>query len=187
MEDVLINLGKQIKTVRKKKNLSLREVAKLSGVSIGLISKIENYRTTPSLTVLLKIMRSLEINLLELNLSKSKKKKKYLLIKKGKGKTEDREDSEGLKYKLLFSNHVPESNLRTYLITIDDNIYRKPVSGDTYEMAYVLQGKLDYILDGEIITLNEGDTIFYDGLLPLGWNTKYDTNATLLKMYLIKI
>ena len=75
MEDVLINLGKQIKKVRKKRNLSLREVAKLSGVSIGLISKIENYRTTPSLTVLLKIMRSLEMNLLELNLSKSKKKK----------------------------------------------------------------------------------------------------------------
>lgn len=186
MDDVLINLGKQIKKVRKQRNLSLREVAKISGVSIGLISKIENYRTTPSLTVLLKIMRSLEMNLLELNLSKSKKKK-YILIKKGKGIIEEREDSEGLEYKFLFTGHIPESNLRSYLITIKEGVYRKPVSGDTHEIAYVLQGKLDYILDNETITLNEGDVIFYDGLLPLGWNTKYSTGATLLKMYLIKV
>lgn len=186
MEDILINLGKQIKKVRKEKNLNLRQLAKKSGVSIGLISKIENYRTTPSLSVLLKIMRALEINLLELNLSKSKKKKKYILIKKGKGKIEDREDSEGLEYTFLFSNHVPESNLRTYLIKIKDGTYRKPVTGDTYEMAYVLQGKVDYILDNETIPLNEGDTIFYDGLLPLGWHAKYNTDASLIKMYLIK-
>ncbi|GAA3555010.1 XRE family transcriptional regulator [Snuella lapsa] len=185
MEDVLINLGNQIKRVRKEKNMSLREVAKRSGVSIGLISKIENYRTTPSLPVLLKIMQSLEINLLELNLKQSKAKK-YILIRKGKGKIEERDDSEGLEYTFLFSNHIPESTLRTYLIKINDGVYRKPVAGDTYEMAHVLHGKLDYILNKEVVTLNEGDTIFYDGLLPLGWNTKYDTNATLLKMYWIK-
>ncbi len=185
MEDILINLGKQIKNVRKEKNLSLREVAKKSGVSIGLISKIENYRTTPSLTVLLKIMRSLNINLLELNLEESKSKQ-YILIRKDTGTIEERDDSEGLEYKLLFSNHIPESTLRTYVIKVKKGVYRKPVAGDTYEMAYVLHGKLDYILNKEVITLNEGDTIFYDGLLPLGWNTKYDTGATLLKMYLIK-
>lgn len=185
MEDILIDLGKQIKTVRKEKNLNLRQVAKKSGVSIGLISKIENYRTTPSLPVLLKIMRALEINLLELNL-KPVKTKKYILIRKGKGEVEEREDSEGLTYTFLFSNHIPESTLRTYLITIDDGIYRKPVAGDTYEIAYVLHGKLDYILNNEVITLNAGDTIFYDGLLPLGWHARYSTDATLLKMYLIK-
>ena len=185
MEDILIDLGKQIKTVRKDKNLSLRQVAKKSGVSIGLISKIENYRTTPSLPVLLKIMRALEINLLELNLEKSNTQN-YILIRKGEGEIEERDDSDGLEYTLLFSNHIPESTLRTYLIKIKDGAYRKPVSGDTYEMAYVLHGKLDYILNKEVITLNEGDTIFYDGLLPLGWNTKYSTGAILLKMYLIK-
>ncbi|MET2983694.1 XRE family transcriptional regulator [Aureibaculum conchae] len=185
MEDVLVNLGKELKRIRLSKGLNLKQVAKMSDVSIGLISKIENYRTTPSLPVLLKIMQSLEINLTELNLSTSKGGK-YILIRKGEGEIEERDDSEGLEYTFLFSNNVPASNLRTYIIKVKEGIYRKPIAGDTYELAYVLQGKLDYILDKEIITLNEGDLLFYDGVFPLGWNTKYSTNATLLKMYLIK-
>ncbi|QTE23692.1 helix-turn-helix domain-containing protein [Polaribacter cellanae] len=185
MEDVLINLGKELKRIRLSKGLNLKEVAKMSDVSIGLISKIENFRTTPSLPVLLKIMQSLDINLSELNLSTSKVDK-YILIKKGEGEIEERDDSKGLEYTFLFSHAIPTSNLRTYIIKIKEGIYRKPVAGDTYEIAYVLQGKLDYILDKEIITLNEGDILFYDGIFPLGWNTKYATNATLLKMYLIK-
>ncbi len=185
MDDILINLGKQIKSVRKDKNLSLRQVAKMSGVSIGLISKIENYRTTPSLPVLFRIMKSLEIDLSELDLNKPKEKN-YILIRNGEGEIEEREDSSGLEYTFLFTHYIPESHLRTYLIKIKNDVYRKPVSGDTFEMAHVLYGKVDYILNNEIITLNEGDTIFYDGLLPLGWNTKYDTDAKLLKMYMIK-
>ena len=63
MEDILVNLGKQLKKVRLSKNLSLKQVAEMSDVSTGLISKIENFRTTPSLPVLLKIMQSLEIDM----------------------------------------------------------------------------------------------------------------------------
>lgn len=185
MEDVLVNLGKQLKKIRKNKNLSLKQVAEKSDVSIGLISKIENFRTTPSLPVLLKIMQSLEIDLSELNLAPNKQEP-YILIKKGEGEIEERDDSKGLEYTFLFSNNVPASNLRAYLINIEQGVYRKPIAGDTYEMAYVLKGKLDYILNNETITLNEGDTLFYDGLFPLGWDTKYSTSATLLKIYLIK-
>ena len=79
MDDILVNLGKQLKRIRQNKGLSLKQVAEMSDVSIGLISKIENFRTTPSLPVLLKIMQSLEIDLSELNLQ-SKKTEKYICL-----------------------------------------------------------------------------------------------------------
>lgn len=185
MDTILLNLGKQLKRIRISKNLSLKQVAKMSDVSPGLVSKIENYRTTPSLPVLLKIIQSLDINLSELNLSTSTTQK-YIHIKKGEGEIENRDDSEGLEYTFLFSNAVPTSNLRTYIIKIKDGIYRKPISSDAMEIVYVLDGKLDYILDQELITLNEGDILFFDGVIPQGLETKYATNATLLKSYLIK-
>ena len=81
MDSILANLGRQLKKIRVNKNLSLKQVAQMSDVSTGLISKIENYRTTPSLPVLLKIMQSLEIDLSELNLS-TKQTEKYIHIKK---------------------------------------------------------------------------------------------------------
>jgi transcriptional regulator with XRE-family HTH domain len=185
MDNILVNLGRQLKKIRVNKNLSLKQVAQMSDVSTGLISKIENYRTTPSLPVLLKIMQSLEIDLSELNLS-IKKTEKYIHILKGEGTREERDDSKGLEYTYLFSNTVANSNLRTYIIKVNEGVYRKPISSDAIEFVYVISGKLDYILDKEHITLNEGDTLFFDGIIPQGLNAGYSTSAILLKMYLIK-
>ena len=185
MNDILINLGRQLKKIRKNKNLSLKQVAELSDVSTGLVSKIENYRTTPSLPVLLKIMQALEIDLSELNLSSSKEEK-YILIRNDEGTVEPREDSLGLEYTFLFSNKVSESNLRVYLIKVNSGVYREPISTDAIELLYVISGKLNYGLKDEILSLNEGDLLFFDGSTPHSLHNKNTETAVILKMYMIK-
>ncbi len=185
MEDVLVNLGKQLKKVRLSKNLSLKQVAEMSEVSTGLISKIENFRTTPSLPVLLKIMQSLEIDLSELNLH-SNKTEEYILIRKGEGHIEPRDDSMGLEYTFLFSSNVSNSNLRTYIIKVNSGVYRKPISTDAIELLYVIDGKLDYIIKEEVLSLEAGDLLFFDGSDPHALKNESSKSATLLKMYMIK-
>lgn len=185
MEDILVNLGKQLKKVRLSKNLSLKQVAEMSEVSTGLISKIENFRTTPSLPVLLKIMQSLEIDLSELNLH-SNKTEKYILIRKGEGHIEPRDDSRGLEYTFLFSSNISNSNLRTYIINVKPGVYREPISTDALELLYVINGKLDYIIKEEVINLGTGDLLFFDGSDPHALKNESSESVTLLKMYMIK-
>ncbi|MFK5974345.1 MAG: XRE family transcriptional regulator [Flavobacteriaceae bacterium] len=185
MDDILMNLGKQLKKVRKNKNLSLKQVAEMSDVSTGLISKIENFRTTPSLPVLLKIMQSLEIDLSELNLG-SNKAEKYILIRKGEGTIEERDDSLGLEYTFLFSNNISESSLRTYIVKVNKGVYRKPTSTDAIELVYIIHGKINYIINDEILILDEGDILFFDGSLPHAVQNEYSITVTMLKMYMIK-
>ena len=185
MEDILVNLGKQLKKVRINKSLSLKQVAEMSDLSIGLISKIENFRTTPSLPVLLKIMQSLEIDLSELNLS-SNKKEPYVLIKKGEGTVEEREDSRGLEYNFLFSDSITNSNLRVYIVNVKKDVYREPISTDAIELLYVIKGKLEYTLSDEVIKLSEGDILFFDGSTPHALQNKHTKTATLLKLYMIQ-
>ena len=185
MEDILINLGKQLKKVRLNKGLSLKQVAGMSGFSTGLISKIENFRTTPSLPVLLKIMQVLEIDLSELNLT-SNSVEKYILIRKDEGTLEDRDDSIGLEYTFLFSSNLPENNIRTYLVQVEKDVYRKPISTDAIELIYVIYGKLDYIINKETLTISEGDLLFFDGSAPHAVQNKYAHSAKMLKMYMIK-
>lgn len=185
MDDVLVNLGKQLKKFRKNKSLSLKQVAELSGVSIGLISKIENFRITPSLPVLLKVIQALDIDLSELKLT-TNKVEPYILIRKGEGSMEEREDSAGLEYNFLFSSSISNCNLRTYLININDGVYRKPISTDAMEILYVVSGKLDYILNEQLLTLEKGDILFFDGSIPHALKNHYLNTATLLKMYMIK-
>ena len=56
MEDYLIGIGKRIKEIRKSSNKTISDIANTAGVTSGLISRIENGRTMPSLPVLLKLI-----------------------------------------------------------------------------------------------------------------------------------
>lgn len=55
-----------IKEVRKEKGISLRELHKRSGVSIGHLSEIENGIKTPSFPIILRIAHALDTPLKDL-------------------------------------------------------------------------------------------------------------------------
>lgn len=62
-EDRSIRVGRQIRHRRLVKDLTLRDMAKLVGCSESLLSKIENDRTTPSLSTLHKIAVALGLSI----------------------------------------------------------------------------------------------------------------------------
>src|ERR1700744_3087144 len=62
-KDVILQISNKIKEKRKERQITLQELADKAGVTKGFISQIENNRTVPSLTVLLSIIRSLNIDL----------------------------------------------------------------------------------------------------------------------------
>ncbi len=62
-----MNIGKKIKQLRKEKGLTLQELAQRSGVSPGYISMLERgYKRSPTLDVLRKLAKGLDIRLPEL-------------------------------------------------------------------------------------------------------------------------
>lgn len=52
----------KLKSIRRDKDLTLEELARLSGVSISTISKIENQQQKPGFETVLKISRALHVN-----------------------------------------------------------------------------------------------------------------------------
>ncbi|WP_420322062.1 helix-turn-helix domain-containing protein [Flagellimonas sp.] len=184
MDDILMNIGKHLKQARQKRDMTLQQVALRAGVSAGLISKIENLRTTPSLPVLLKIMQTLSIDLSELDLTNSSDSK-YVLVKNGEGEKEDREDSKNLEYVHLFSRGISDQNLRVYIVNVEQGADRKPISTDATELVYVIKGTVVYTLNDEALTLEEGDLLFFDGSIPHGVSNSFDQGAVLLKIYLV--
>lgn len=60
------NLGKKIKQLRKSKNLSLRELAKLAHISHSFIADIEAGRSNPSLNTLKSLAKALNVSLSKL-------------------------------------------------------------------------------------------------------------------------
>ena len=55
-DQFLLEIGIKLRQIRKSKNLTINSVARAAKVSKGLVSKIENGRTIPSLPVLISII-----------------------------------------------------------------------------------------------------------------------------------
>ncbi len=185
--DKLSLIGRRILQLRKEKGLSLRELARRSNLSAGLISKIENYRTIPSLPVLLIIADTLEVDVSVLVKNMNNEHPlSYLLVREGAGEIEPRNDSKGLIYKYLLSQNLTNFNLRVNEVTINPQTKRKPVSTDALELIHVLEGQVTYGLKNEEVALYKGDTLYFDGIVPHSVTNETDLPARLFKVYLIR-
>ncbi|MBS6501419.1 MAG: helix-turn-helix transcriptional regulator [Clostridium sp.] len=61
-----MSVGEKLKTFRKKKGLTLKELNKLTGISISFISDIENNRRNPSIDNLKIIAKALDVQVSQL-------------------------------------------------------------------------------------------------------------------------
>ncbi|WP_082774054.1 helix-turn-helix domain-containing protein [Hymenobacter sp. PAMC 26628] len=185
--DKLSLIGVRILELRKAKKLSLRELAKRSGLSAGLLSKIENFRTVPSLSVLVEIANSLEVDVAVLvkNIN-GETTAPYLLVRADEGRPEQRDDSKGLLYKYLLSQDLLNYSLRVNEVHISPNTYRKPLATNALELVYVLEGTVHYGFKEGEVAVGPGDTLYFDGLLAHSVRNDAARPARLLKVYLLR-
>jgi transcriptional regulator with XRE-family HTH domain len=185
--DKLSLIGLRILELRKVKKMSLRELAKRSGLSAGLLSKIENFRTVPSLAVLVEIANSLEVDVAVLvkNIN-GNPASPYLLVRADEGRPEQREDSKGLLYKYLLSQEVANYTLRVNEVHISPQTYRKPLSTNALELIHVLEGTVQYGFKDEEVNLGPGDTLYFDGLAAHSVRNDAEQPARLFKVYLLR-
>lgn len=185
--DKLSLIGRRILELRKAKKMSLRELAKRSGLSAGLLSKIENFRTVPSLSVLVEIATSLEVDMSVLvkNIN-GETAAPYLLVRAHEGHLEKRDDSKGLLYKYLLSQDLLNYSLRVNEVLISPNTNRKPLSTNALELVHVLEGTVRYgFKEGEIV-VSCGDTLYFDGILAHSVRNTTEQPARLFKVYLMR-
>jgi transcriptional regulator with XRE-family HTH domain len=167
-ENQLISIAVDIKHLRKTKNLSLKELSELCGLSSAMISKIENRRSIPSISTLLLIASALEVELADLVKNvKRKKPNTHVLLKKNTLKKVHKEKSEKFDYRMIHSLDITNLNhLEFNHITIDPGAKREKVETDGYQYIYCLKGTLDLILGDEVIKMSSGDTLYFDGSIP---------------------
>jgi transcriptional regulator with XRE-family HTH domain len=185
--DKLSLIGLRILELRKAKKMSLRELAKRSGLSAGLLSKIENFRTVPSLAVLVEIANSLEVDVAVLvkNIN-GNPAAPYLLVRADEGRPEQREDSKGLLYNYLLSQEIANYTLRVNEVHISPSTYRKPLSTNALELVHVLEGTVQYGFTDEEVSLGPGDTLYFDGLAAHSVRNPTEQPARLFKVYLLR-
>ena len=186
-EELILLLGDKIKTKRTQKNVTLEQLANKAGVSKGLISQIENNRTVPSLPVLFNIIHSLDEDLKTFfeDMHDAANKGNVLIIRKGQEKLFGKEPVKGFSYKRILTRSVASQAADVVLLELKKNASRKQmISTDAFECKYILKGKVEYQVEKEIFTLDEGDTLFFDGRAPHRLKNVGATEALILVFYL---
>ena len=168
MEDYLIGIGKRIKEIRKGSSNTISEIASRAGVTSGLISRIENGRTIPSLPVLLKIITSLDVEVTEFfNGMPHSNGANFIVSRKEENAIIEKEDDAvGFVYKNIFGKQISSLGFEVVLLEVHPNSKRDKVTTDAYEFKYILTGECSYIIGEEEVLLKEGDSIFFDGRIP---------------------
>ncbi|HEY5823740.1 MAG TPA: XRE family transcriptional regulator [Cyclobacteriaceae bacterium] len=165
--ELLPRVAKKIKALRSNKNLTLAELSKQSNVSKGLLSKIENSRTIPSLPVFLGIVNALGVTLKDffegMDLLRGRE---YLLIKKNDRQPIQKEEREGFSYWFIMTQHLPGSSMQLVLLQVAPGARSTPSTTDGHELKYILAGHCDYYINEEIVRLEEGDALYFDGSKP---------------------
>lgn len=185
MENYILSIGKRIREIRKEKGLTISRVAENADVSNGLISKIENGRTIPSLPVLLNIISAIEIEIAAFFKSLPQSGKGgFIVSRKADNSVIEKEDNAtGFRYKLLFGKSLSSIAFEAVLLEIQPNSHRGKVVTDAYEFKYMLKGECVYEIGDEEVTLYDGDSIFFDGRIPHVPVNRSKEAATMLVIY----
>jgi transcriptional regulator with XRE-family HTH domain len=186
-EEIIASVGEHIKEVRKQRKLTLQKVAEISGISVAMLSKIENGRIHPTFYTLLQILLSLKVDLNEFfaNISTTKDLPSYFLIKKQDYRPIQKEASTGFNYELIFKRAIESSTVEFSLLHLDPQAKRKKVTTAGYEFLFLISGEIDYFLQDEKIKLEEGDSLFFDGNIPHVPQNNSEKVCTLLVIYFI--
>ncbi|AWW33260.1 XRE family transcriptional regulator [Echinicola strongylocentroti] len=183
-------IGAKIKDIRKSHNLKLGELADKSGISIAMLSKIENGRVFPTLPSLIQILSTLDVDLNAFfaDLKGDKEFPGYLLKKRSQYQSIKKEEAAvGFDYELILNHKIERSSMEISLLTIRGNSQRERVSTDGFEYLYVVKGSLKYELGEHTFDLEEGDSLFFNGNFPhVPVNTK-KTDAIILVIYFIEL
>lgn len=168
MEDnTIFKISNKIKEIRKEKGITIQEVADRAGVSKGLISQIENNRTIPSLLVLINIINALNIDLNEFfkDFNSELDSGPVVVRKKDTYSPFEKESAIGFHYKRIFTSAMDSSTMDIVLLELLPDAQRPMVETEAYEYKYIISGQVDYIFNDQKISLEEGDSIFFNGRL----------------------
>lgn len=159
-----IDVGTKIRALRKKMDLNISNLADLSGISSSMISQIENGKVVPTVVVMWKISKALDVSV-GYFFDEETNYQKNPVVRKDERKTILLGKSTRL-YEML----VPDQNriIEFLKITIkeDDISSSGLVTHEGEECGYVMKGRMKIQLGEEEYILEEGDSISFDSTIP---------------------
>jgi transcriptional regulator with XRE-family HTH domain len=162
-------IGREVRAFRKKQDLTVNDLAKLTGLSTGMLSKIERGIASPSLATLRSLSAALQVPVTAF-FRKYEEQRDATFVKAGEGLVIERRGTRaGHQYQLLGHSLGKSIAVEPYLITLTKESEVFPVfQHEGMEFIYMLEGRIDYRYSDKTYELEPGDSLFFDADAPHG-------------------
>jgi transcriptional regulator with XRE-family HTH domain len=157
-------IGPKIRALRLKKNLGLVQLGEHTGLSSGMLSKIERGQLFPTLPTLLKIALVFGVGLEHFFVDQDDRPTVAVVRKKDRLRLPDRPGKKSPSY--FFESldfPVTDRKMDAYYAEFEaDPEPAEPHKHKGAEILYVISGQLVVSIEGENTTLSAGDSMYFD-------------------------
>jgi len=165
----LVDVGQKLREKRSNRGLTIRDLAKKSGLNVNTLSMIENGKASPSVETLQQLSFALEVPIaafFEDNTPKNKivhyRASQRPSVAFAQGMLED------------LGAGMPRHGAETFLVTLNPNSNsgENPIVHTGREAVYCLEGQLTYTIEEQTFVLEPGDSLFFEAHLPHCWQNR---------------
>ena len=167
--EVAKTIGTRLRAARKAHKVTLVELAKVSGVDVATVSRIETGRMAGTLESHMKLARAIGLKLADLYAGIDEAQAKgAVTVQPPSGRTDVYVHQAGRSSTALLTTDVLKKKLMPVLITIEPggSTHKEEARVGTEKFIYVLEGTVDARVGGEIHELRRGSTLYFDASLP---------------------
>jgi transcriptional regulator with XRE-family HTH domain len=158
-------IAERVREFRLRHGWTVGKLAEACGLSKGMLSKIENAQTSPSLATLARLSDALSVPVTALFRGLSEEQD-VIFVKAGGGLDIQHRHSElGQRYQTLGTMRAPNDSLEPMLVTLTER------TGEAFplyqhagtELIFMITGRMEYLYGGSRYLLEPGDTLQFLG------------------------
>ena len=182
MNEKVKDIAARIKGLRLLSGISEREVSQKLGLSVEDFKKYEEGEDDIPISILYEIADFYSVDLTEVLTGVSPKLHDVSFLKKGEGLKVERYDQynfQSLAYK--YANR----KIEPLLVSLDANKNPLMVSHKGQEFNYCLEGRMKVIIGTEEYVLEQGDTLYFNSMIPHKMLAMDDQPAKFLTVILL--
>lgn len=168
MDEQMKQIGERLRGLREVLDVSVAEVAHLCGISEDEYTKMENGEHELSVANLQKISREYGVSLDVLMFGEEPHMRSYFLTRKGQGQHVERRKA--YNYESLASGFQGRK-AEPFIVTVEPKPADAPKEMNSHpgqEFNMVLEGSMELSIGNKVLTLDEGDSIYFDATQPHG-------------------
>lgn len=162
-------IGHEVRALRQQLGMTLQDLARVTGLSVAMISKIENGQTSPSLSTLRTLSKAFSVPINYFFRHVEEKRDASYVSSGGGVKISRRAPKAGHEYWLLGHSANNRVSFEPYLVklTKKSEVFPRAQNSGVWFM-HMLEGSIEFRYGDNVYLLRPGDSLTYDADAPNG-------------------